>query len=236
MESAEFHNSSKKPCTCTQCPKETEDLLLFMVPRAHCVATLNGYHRDAGHQECDHTLSLLQEHFWWPGMANQIWLSIKSCVCCLQHEGDLSKMPLHLIVATTLMDLLHVGFTSIEMTLELNRLPKVTNVLVFQDLFTKHIMTYVTPDQTAKAVTKFLYQGYILIFRAPARLLSNWVLTPWEASLMRCVNFLVWGNCGPCHTTPRHMGWWKITSNNYVNDQEVGRRQKRLTGQDIWLK
>ena len=29
---------------------ETEDLLLFVVPRAHCVATLNGCLRDVGHQ------------------------------------------------------------------------------------------------------------------------------------------------------------------------------------------
>ena len=60
------------------------------------------------------------------------------------------------------------------MTLELNRLPKVINILVFQDHFTKHIMAYVTPNQTAKTVAKFLCQGYISIFGAPARLLSDW--------------------------------------------------------------
>ena len=56
----------------------------------------------------------------------------------------------------------------------MNRPPKVADVLVFQDHFTKHVMTYVTPDQTAKAVTRFLYQGFILISGAPARLLSDW--------------------------------------------------------------
>ena len=40
--------------------------------------------------------------------------------------------PLHLIVSTAPMDLLHVDFTSIETTMEPNRLPKVTNVLLFQ--------------------------------------------------------------------------------------------------------
>ena len=43
---------------------ENEDLLLFMVPKAHQTAILNGSHQDTGHQGCDHTLSLLQEHFW----------------------------------------------------------------------------------------------------------------------------------------------------------------------------
>ena len=37
----------------------------------------------------------------------------------------------------------------------------------------KHVMAYVTPDQTAKTVAKFLWQGYISIFRAPAKLLSD---------------------------------------------------------------
>ena len=51
---------------------ENEDLLLFLVPKVHWTATLNGCHRDVGHQGCDCTLSLLQEHFWWPGMAKQM--------------------------------------------------------------------------------------------------------------------------------------------------------------------
>ena len=51
---------------------ETEDTLLFVVPKAHCVTTLNGCHGNAGHQGHDCTLSLLQEHFWWPGMITQM--------------------------------------------------------------------------------------------------------------------------------------------------------------------
>ena len=159
---------------CSMPKGKTENLLLFVVPKAHCITTLDGCHRDASHQGCNHTLSLLREHFWWPRMVNQMWKSIKSCVHCLQHKGKLPKAPLHPIVATTPLDLLHVDFTSIEMTMELNQPSRVANILVFQDYFTKHIMAYVTPNQTAKRVTMFLYQGYISIFRAPARLLSDW--------------------------------------------------------------
>ena len=39
---------------------ENEDLLLFMVPKVHQTAALNGCHWDMGHQGHDHTLSLLQ--------------------------------------------------------------------------------------------------------------------------------------------------------------------------------
>ena len=152
---------------------ETEDLLLFVVPKAHWVTALNGCHRDAGLQGHNCTLSLLWEHYWWPGMIIKMQWSIKSCMHCLQHEGNLPKVPLHPIVATAPLDLLHIGFTSIQMTMELNQPPRVAKVLVSQDHFMKHIMAYMTPDQTAKTVTKFLYQGYISIFGAPARLLRN---------------------------------------------------------------
>ena len=45
--------------------------------------------------------------------------------------------------------------------MELNQSPRVTNVLVFQDHFTKHTLAYVTPNQTVKTITTFLYGGYI---------------------------------------------------------------------------
>ena len=162
------------PSICTPHPKgENEDLLLFVMPKVHQTATLNGCHQDAGHQGCDCSLSLLQECFWWPGMAKQMRQVIRACTHCLQYEGDIPKAPLCPIVATAPLDLLHVDFTSIETTLELNQLPRVANILVFQDHFTKHVLAYVTPDQTAKTIAKFLYGGYISIFGAPARLLSN---------------------------------------------------------------
>ena len=77
------------------------------------------------------------------------------------------------IVATAPMDLLHVNFMSIETTMELDESPRIANVLDFQDHFTKYVLTYVTPNQTAKTITKFLYGGYISIFGALARLLSD---------------------------------------------------------------
>ena len=110
---------------------ENEDLLLFMVPKMHQTATLNRCQQDAGHQGHDHTLSLLWECFWWPGMAKQMRQVIKACKCCLQYEGGTPKASLCHIVVTTPLDLLHVDFTCIEIMLELNQLPRVANVLVF---------------------------------------------------------------------------------------------------------
>ena len=88
-------------------------------------------------------------------------------------KGSTPRAPLCPIVATTPLDLLHVDFMSIETMMELDRSPRVANVLVFQDHFTKHVLAYVTPDQTAKTITKFLYGGSVSVFGAPARLLSD---------------------------------------------------------------
>ena len=77
---------------------------------------------------------------------------IRACIHCLQYEGGTPKAPLCPIVVTTPLYLLHVDFTSIVTILELKQSPRVTNVLVFQDHFTKHVLAYVTPDQTAKNI------------------------------------------------------------------------------------
>ena len=78
-----------------------------------------------------------------------------------------------LIIVTTPLELLHVDFTSIDTMMELDQPPKVVSLLVFCDHFTKQVMVYMTPYCTAKTVTKFLWQGYIFIFRALAKFLSD---------------------------------------------------------------
>ena len=236
MESSEFYDSSGSLIFVLDTQGKTEDLLLFVFPKTHWVATLNGCHRDVGHQGCDCTLSLLCECFWWPGMISQMQQSIKNCMCCLQHEGDLPKVPLHPIVATAPLDLLHIDFTSIEMTMELNQPPRVTNVLVFQDHFTKCIMAYVTPNHTAKTVAKFLYQGYISMFGAPARLLSDWGANFMSSIIDEMCMLLgvkkLWTMLYHPQTN------WLVERSHQTIMQMIRKlgEDKRLTGQGTWLK
>ena len=65
-------------------------------------------------------------------------------------------------------------FASNETMIELDQPPNMVNLLVFCDHFMKHLKTYVTPDQTAKTVATFLWQGHFSIFRTLAKLLSDW--------------------------------------------------------------
>ena len=157
---------------CSTPKRENEDLLLFIVPKVHQTATLNRCHQDAGHQAAMTVpFPCYRECFWWPGIAKQMRQVIKTCRHCLQYEGNTPKAPLCPIVATAPLDLLHVDFTSIETTMELDKSPRVTNALVFQDHFTKHVLAYVTPDQTV--------QNLLLNFYMEAISLS---LEPWPGS------------------------------------------------------
>ena len=82
-------------------------------------------------------------------MEVQMQKVISSCERCIHHEGAQVKAPLQAILVTSPLELLHVDFTGIERTMELDQTPHILNVLVFYDHFTRHIMAYVTPDQTA---------------------------------------------------------------------------------------
>ena len=180
---------------------ELEEVLLFMVPRAHWVPAMKGCHHYAGNQGQQQTMSLLNDQFWWPGMATQMQRAIRCCEWCIQHEGIHAKAPLWTIIVTTPLELLHADFTSIETTMNFDQPPNVVNLLVFCDHFTKHIMAYVTPNQTVKTVAKFLWQGYVSFFRALAKLLSNWGAN-FESNIIRelCELVGIW----KVRTSPHH--------------------------------
>ena len=111
--------------------REPEEAMQFVVPLAHRVVAMNRCHRDAGHQGQWQTLSLLQDWFWWPGMAMWMQKVISICERFIQHEGTQAKAPLQAILVTPPLELLHMDFTGIEMTMELDQPPLVVNVLVF---------------------------------------------------------------------------------------------------------
>ena len=169
----------------------------FVFPKAHWVAATNGYHRDAGHQGQQWMLYPLQDWFRWPGMATQMQKVISNCERCIQYGGTQAKATIQPIIVTAPLEWLCVDFTNIEMTMELEQPTYMVNILVFCKHFMQHIMAYVALDQTEKTLAKFLWQGYILIFRTLAKLLSDWganfVLTLSKC----CVSSWPYGRLGP---------------------------------------
>ena len=77
---------------------------------------------------------------------------VRGCQHCKIFVGAVVKASLCPIQAYAPLELVHVYFTSIETTMELNQPPGVKNVLVLMDHFTRYAMAFITKDQKAKTV------------------------------------------------------------------------------------
>ena len=152
---------------------KTKGVLAFVIPMAQCHMALNGVYRDASHQGQQWTLALAQERFWSPMMAEDCRAIVRGCLHCQAFEGEVPRAPLCLIQAYAPLEHVHLDYTSIKSTMELNKAPVVKNVLVMTDHFMRYALVVVTKDQTAKKVVKVFYECFIAVFRAPAKLLSD---------------------------------------------------------------
>ena len=152
---------------------ETEGVLAFVVPVGQHHMVLDGVHHDARHQGQQRTLALAQERFWWPMMAEDCRVIVRGCPHCQAFEGEVPRAPLCSIQAYAPLELVHLNYTSIESTMELNKPPMVKNILMMMDHFMRYTLMVVTKDQAAKTVMKVFYEHFIAVFGASAKLLSN---------------------------------------------------------------
>ena len=146
--------------------------MALYVPKSHRGIALDGCHCEAAHQGQRHSISFMQERFWWPGMTWDMINKVKNCARCKKYEGappiaKLQKLP------CSGPGELHIDFTTIEETVGLHEEHVVRNVLVMQDHFSKHVVAYVVKDQKARTAAEALRSRYFGLFRAPAYLLSD---------------------------------------------------------------
>ena len=159
-------------CKTWQGPAD-EIVFQFIVLQRHQSTTLDGCHQEAAHQDQRCSTTLMQEHFWWPGMTQDLRNCIKKCGHCRKYEAAPSVAPMKPLTCSRPGELLHVDFTSIEETVPLKEEPVIWNVLVLQDHFSKYVVAYVVKDQTVRTATETLGNGYFGLFGAPAYLISD---------------------------------------------------------------
>ena len=85
----------------------------FIVPQRHRGTALDGCHREAAHQGQCHSIVLMQERFWWPGMTRDLRNCIKKCSHCRKYEAAPPVAPMKPLTCSGPGELLHVDFTSI---------------------------------------------------------------------------------------------------------------------------
>ena len=123
-----------------------ETIFQFVVPPRHRSVAMDGCHREAAHQGQRRSASLMQERFWWPGMAWDLRNRIRKCGRCRKFEAAPPIAPMQPLTCSGPGELLHVVFTSIEEIVPLKEEPVIRNVLVLQDHLSKYVVAYVVKD------------------------------------------------------------------------------------------
>ena len=153
--------------------RSQEEVLVFVVSTHKRRAAIDGCHHFAGHQGQDRTVSLIKERFWWPGMIQDAVSSVRNCARCVQFEARVQKPNLLPIICTEPMDLVHIDYVKMEVTVGVKQKPVVKDVLVVEDHFTRYIQAYVTKNHTARTTARVLYNEYFSVFGFPHRLMSD---------------------------------------------------------------
>ena len=116
----------------------------------------------------------ISDQFWWPRVYEDVDRAVQNCRQCQIYGGREEKAPMVLMMVTTPLQLVHLlNITSFETTTNLNESPKVKHVLVIVDHFTRYTRAYVTKDQKASTAAETLYKGFISIFGAIKRILTD---------------------------------------------------------------
>ena len=110
--------------------RSNEDVLVFVVPGLKRQVVIDGCHHYLGHQGRDRMLSLLKERFWWLGMAQRMMMSVCNCPKCRIFEAKPQIPLMEPIRCTELLDLVHIDYVSMEVTVGVKEKPVVKNVLV----------------------------------------------------------------------------------------------------------
>ena len=77
------------------------------------------------------------------------------------------------IICTEPMELVHVDYIGMEVTVSTQEKPVVKNILVVVDHFTQYVQAYVTQNQTVRTTARVLYNEYFSVFGFPQKLMSD---------------------------------------------------------------
>ena len=155
-------------------PTNSQDSVpVFVVLEKGRQAAIDGCHRSAGHQGRDCTLSLMKECFWWVGMSQALLKSEANCGRCIQYEAKGKLLPMQPIICTEPLELVHIDYVGMEVTIAMDKKPVVKNVLVVVDHFTRYVQAFVTKNHTARTTAQVLYNNYFSVFGFPQCLMSD---------------------------------------------------------------
>ena len=115
----------------------------------------------------------MKEQVWWPGIANALFLVIQNCGHCKQFEAKCQIPEMEPILCTQPMELVHIDYVGMGVTVASQEKLVVKNVLVIVDHFTRYLQAFVTNNYTAHTTARVLYNNFFSVFGFPQKLMSD---------------------------------------------------------------
>ena len=100
-------------------------------------------------------------------MAKRMMMSVCNCPKCRIFKAKPQIPPLEPILCTEPLDLVHIDYVSMEVTVGIKEKPVVKNVLVIEDHLTCYTQAYVTNNHTACTMVRVLYNEFFSVFGFP---------------------------------------------------------------------
>ena len=106
-------------------------------------------------------------------MSQALLKAVVNCGRCIQYEAK-GQLPLmQPIICTEPMELVHINYVGMEVTIATDKKPIVRNVLVVVDHFTRYVQAFVTKNHMARTTARVLYHNYFSVFGFSQRLMSD---------------------------------------------------------------
>ena len=106
-------------------------------------------------------------------MSQALLKSVANCGKCIQYEAKGQLPPMQPIICTEPLELVHMDYVGMEVTVAMDKKPVVKNMLVVVDHFTQYVQAFVTKNHTVKTTARVLYNNYFSIFGFPQCLMSD---------------------------------------------------------------
>ena len=141
-------------------PGENVACMQFVLLSKYRKMAIQGCYDDVGHMGVAQSVNLLQDWFYWPGMAKEMTQHVRKCMRCNCFKKRAEQAPLEPILAMHPMQIVHIDF----LTIELGKTDKDHNVLVVTDQFTRFAQAFITTSQTAQTTAKTLWDKYFVYY------------------------------------------------------------------------
>ena len=106
-------------------------------------------------------------------MSQALLKAVANCGRCIQYEAKGQLPPMQPIICTELMELVHINYIGMEVTVATDKKPIVRNMLVVVDHFTRYVQAFITKNHTVTTMAWVLYNNYFSVFGFPQRLMSD---------------------------------------------------------------